>query len=182
MVTTITTKRVTLRSEGSSVELWTIGGPRIGYGCLEQITGPRRSQLALPSYLIACSGSRSSTAADFCYLKRQRAVKRVPCFPPRVTVPAVTTLGNGNSSSARTCAVCWLATVRLPSEPEPEHPGSVTPITPMQASASKVGAGAVVPTISASLQQQHLIHLALPGPPLRYPVDCPLKPALRVAS
>lgn len=56
------------------------------------------------------------------------------------------------------------------------------PLTPVQASASKVGAGAVVPMISAFLQQQHLIHRTLPGPPLRYPVDCPLKPALRVAS
>lgn len=82
---------------------------------MEQVTGPHRSQLALPSYLIACGGSRNTTTAGFCYLGRQRAVEYVPYFPPRVTVPA---LGNGNSSSAQICAVYWLAAVRLPSEPD----------------------------------------------------------------
>lgn len=65
---------------------------------MEQITGPRRSQLALPSYLIACGGSRNNTTASFRYLERQRAVKCVPYFPPCVMVPAVSALGNGNSS------------------------------------------------------------------------------------
>lgn len=85
---------------------------------MEQITGPRRSQLALPLYLIACGGSKNTTTAGLCYLERQRAVECVPYFPPCVMVPAVTDLGNGNSSSTGICAVYWLAAVQLPSEPD----------------------------------------------------------------
>lgn len=65
-VTTITTKRVTLRSEGSAVGLWTMARPRVGRWCLVQLTGLCRRQLTLPLDLIARGGSRSGTTVGFC--------------------------------------------------------------------------------------------------------------------
>lgn len=97
-------------------------------------------------------------------------MKHVPYFPPRITVPPVTALGNGNSSRTQTRAMDWLAATQLPSEP---HSVSFFS-SPAGFCQKKVGAEVSVPTTSAS-SAAHLPHPAVPSPLLRYPLGCLLE-------
>jgi len=103
-------------------------------------------------------------------------VKHVPYFPPRITVPPVTALGNGNSSRTQTRAMDWLAATQLPSEP---HSASSAPL---QASARKRWELKCL-CLPPLPHQQHTCHIPLS------PALCSgthsvvfLKPAPRLAS
>lgn len=78
------------------------------------------------------------------------------------------------------CAVFWLQLCSCLQSLT--HGGSFASRNSHAGSCQQHGAGVVVPMISASLLQQHLIHPALPSRPFRYPVACPQKPALKAAS
>lgn len=134
---------------------------------------------ASPPFVFGCK--RWQQKQHHCRLllsARQRAVKCVPYFPPHVTVPTVTARGNGNSSSAQICAVCRLAAMQLLS---PTCTGPVSSCNSMQASARRWELERLCLNFCLS-SATHLPHPSLPSPLLRYPVSCPLKPALRLAS